>query len=268
MSEYHKTDEEWIGFILNDFTVLKKTGEYQFTMKCHGNEYTYTGDFLDVQCKCGRIFNIKSKSFIHNKPTKCRFCHKRKITQTIGEECGTLVVQHEFHDRNKSGRSVLWFECKCNKCGGLSKYKADVFRQGESSCKNCRIVKQEQNVVPRKLRRKIEDFSISVLRDKNNIRQKKKQKPLFTLEEFLEKTGDSPICYLTGQPIDISKPKSYQFDHKIPRSRGGDNSLDNLGLCVNRANRAKYDLTPEEFYYLCKDIVEYLKPQFETHFQP
>lgn len=81
--------------------------------------------------------------------------------------------------------------------------------------------------------------------------------PEFTLEELKNKIGDSPICYLTGEPIDIYQRKTYQFDHIIPRSRGGTNSLDNLGITTKQANQAKNNLTYDEFLELCVQVVQH-----------
>lgn len=83
------------------------------------------------------------------------------------------------------------------------------------------------------------------------------QKPTFTVDDVIAKFGESPTCYLTGDSIDIHNPRSYQFDHIIPRSRGGDNSLDNLGLCTRHANIAKSDMTPEEFVEFCRSVVDH-----------
>ena len=83
------------------------------------------------------------------------------------------------------------------------------------------------------------------------------QSPEFTIEDVLDKFGDTPKCYLTGQHIDINKPSTYHFDHIIPRSRGGDNSLDNLGICTKKANEAKGDMTPDEFLNLCKQVISH-----------
>lgn len=82
-------------------------------------------------------------------------------------------------------------------------------------------------------------------------------KPLFSVDDVIAKFGDNPSCYLTGQPIDISKPRTYSFDHIIPKSRGGDNSLDNLGLCTKAANQAKNDMTLDEFINSCKQVVKH-----------
>jgi 5-methylcytosine-specific restriction endonuclease McrA len=79
--------------------------------------------------------------------------------------------------------------------------------------------------------------------------------PTFTFEDVVEKFGENPKCYLTGDPIDISKPRTYQFDHIIPRSRGGLNALDNLGICTKQANMSKQDMTRDEFINFCKKII-------------
>lgn len=77
-----------------------------------------------------------------------------------------------------------------------------------------------------------------------------------SLKDIIEKFGEHPKCYLTGVEIDIYKPKTYQFDHIIPRTRGGQNTLDNMGICTKEANLAKRDMTPDEFINLCKMVVE------------
>lgn len=82
-------------------------------------------------------------------------------------------------------------------------------------------------------------------------------KATFTVEDVITKFGENPKCYLTGKPINIYEPRTYEFDHKMPLSRGGESSLDNLGICTKQANRAKADMTPEEFIELCKQVIKY-----------
>ena len=79
----------------------------------------------------------------------------------------------------------------------------------------------------------------------------------FTVQELFEKITKNPICYLTGRKIDIYKPSSYHFDHIIPVSKGGNNSLDNLGIACKEANMAKNDLLKEDFLQLCKDVIKH-----------
>lgn len=64
-------------------------------------------------------------------------------------------------------------------------------------------------------------------------------------------------CYLTGRVIDINDKSSYQLDHIIPASSGGESSLNNCGLSCKQANWAKGDMSTEEFFQLCLDVVKY-----------
>jgi CRISPR/Cas system Type II protein with McrA/HNH and RuvC-like nuclease domain len=73
------------------------------------------------------------------------------------------------------------------------------------------------------------------------------------LTEYLSKIDK---CYLSGRPIDIKNYSTYEFDHIYPRILGGDSSFDNLGVARPEANRAKSDMTVEEFIELCKDVLE------------
>ena len=78
----------------------------------------------------------------------------------------------------------------------------------------------------------------------------------YSINDVIAKIGESPKCYLTGDNIDISKSSSYNFDHIIPVSRGGNNSLENLGICTKEANFAKQTMTPDEFIFLCKKVLQ------------
>ena len=111
------------------------------------------------------------------------------------------------------------------------------------------------------LRLKIEKFSVIQRGIYNSMS--------FTIQEFLNKVGDNPTCALTGKPIDLMKPKSYQLDHIVPRSKGGDNSLDNCQLTLKEANQAKNDLSMDEFIALCREIVTYYDNKAgKTGFEP
>jgi 5-methylcytosine-specific restriction endonuclease McrA len=79
----------------------------------------------------------------------------------------------------------------------------------------------------------------------------------FNVEDIIKKFGEKPKCYITGDDIDISRTGEYSFDHKIPSSRGGPSTLDNLGICTKEANQAKSNMTPDEFFTFCKRIIDY-----------
>jgi 5-methylcytosine-specific restriction endonuclease McrA len=78
---------------------------------------------------------------------------------------------------------------------------------------------------------------------------------VFTYDEAMDKVGDNPTCYLSGRPIDLTQPRDLHFDHITPRSKGGDNSLENLGIVCRVANIAKNNLSVEELLQLCSDIL-------------
>lgn len=78
-----------------------------------------------------------------------------------------------------------------------------------------------------------------------------------TKENLLKKFGVAPKCYLTGIPINLSERDTYQLDHIIPVSKGGESSLENCGLTSKIANQSKRDLTTEEFYSLCRQVIDY-----------
>jgi CRISPR/Cas system Type II protein with McrA/HNH and RuvC-like nuclease domain len=86
---------------------------------------------------------------------------------------------------------------------------------------------------------------------------KKYNATAFSVKELLNHLGENPRCYLTGEAIDLSKGETYSFDHIVPVSKGGLNTLSNLGLCLREINCAKADRTVEEFLYLCSVVLNY-----------
>jgi 5-methylcytosine-specific restriction endonuclease McrA len=84
-----------------------------------------------------------------------------------------------------------------------------------------------------------------------------RKKTDITIQDLINKFGENPKCYLTGDDIDINDVKSYHFDHVIPKSRGGDNSLDNIQIATKIANLSKSGMTPDEFIFLCKKVLEH-----------
>lgn len=74
-------------------------------------------------------------------------------------------------------------------------------------------------------------------------------------QEVYEIISQNSICYLTGEYIDLSKPATYQLDHILPISRGGSSLLENMGLTISAANRAKGNMTNQEFFNLCASVI-------------
>jgi len=77
----------------------------------------------------------------------------------------------------------------------------------------------------------------------------------FNYKDVHAKYGDHFQCALTGRPLSWNNPQEYEYDHILPIARGGTACLDNLQIVCTDANRAKNDLTEEEFLDLCKEVV-------------
>lgn len=153
-------------------------------------------------------------------------------------------LKEYYHKRKENGNIKLWRKNPSNTLRiKVYRFKCDKRKRGISniSGKTTRLM----------LQKKIGSFSKDINR--------KIQKNMFTVDQLLEKIGENPKCYLTGRMIDLTKGNTYQLDHIIPRSKGGDNSLDNCGLACREANMAKNDLLPEEFYLLCLEVVNNIK---------
>jgi 5-methylcytosine-specific restriction endonuclease McrA len=102
------------------------------------------------------------------------------------------------------------------------------------------------------MRTQLKEVSIS---KNGKLLSRKDCNPTFKYSDIIEKYGDNPHCYLTNRPINWNDPSTYVLDHIIPVSLGGENSLDNLGICCPQANSAKSDLCLEDFFSLCKEIL-------------
>ncbi len=56
------------------------------------------------------------------------------------------------------------------------------------------------------------------------------------------------LCALTGMPLD----NTAELDHKVPRSRGGKNEIENVRWVLKDVNKMKAHLTDEEFMRLAQ----------------
>lgn len=81
------------------------------------------------------------------------------------------------------------------------------------------------------------------------------RKMAFNYKDVHKKYGDHFSCALTGRPLKFNEPQTYEYDHIMPHSRGGDNSLSNLQILCPEANQAKGMMTDDEFKDLCKEVI-------------
>jgi 5-methylcytosine-specific restriction endonuclease McrA len=68
-------------------------------------------------------------------------------------------------------------------------------------------------------------------------------------------TAQAGRCALTGASLTPGGMAS--VDHKVPRSRGGAQSIENVQWVLTVANLAKHTMTPEEFVALCRQVVAF-----------
>lgn len=81
----------------------------------------------------------------------------------------------------------------------------------------------------------------------------------FSADDFIQKIGSNPTCALTGIEIDLSDSNAYSLDHIIPKSKGGDCTIDNCQIVCSAVNKAKHDLYMEDFIQLCQNVISHMK---------
>lgn len=63
------------------------------------------------------------------------------------------------------------------------------------------------------------------------------------------------LCALTGRRLTRNDA---ELDHKVARTRGGSDSIENLQWTCRVANRAKRELSDDEFASLCGDVMRWI----------
>ena len=145
---------------------------------------------------------------------------------------------------------------------------------GKNSSEKQRVSSQPRNVLCKKVgsfksrctkggwktfSSKVKCFKRRAKGAKTGSRWRVKVSSQYTCADVVEKIGVKPVCYLTGKKIDVGDSRSYSLDHRVPVSRDGTNDLENLEICSIEANKAKADLSLDEFYKLCEDVLAWRK---------
>ncbi len=160
----------------------------------------------------------------------------------------------KLRDVGKSYKEIV-AQLKCSKslvayyCNSTTKDKT-IKKTNELRKKNALIQKVDNYKNRKNWTSKVRDFQ-----RQEDGKPKTKATFVFTADELMKQFIQSPVCYLTGEQLDLTKSSTFSLDHKIPSSKGGDNSLENLGLCSWKVNQAKGDLSPQEFIELCKKVL-------------
>ena len=118
------------------------------------------------------------------------------------------------------------------------------------------LLEKVQHFKYRKYRSNKEKIRRFNKRDNKNGFTNIKLQESFGWQDVMEKFGVETFCYLSGEKINLLSD-TYNLDHIIPHSRGGDNSIENLGITHETVNKMKSDLTLEELFLWCKKILEF-----------
>lgn len=78
----------------------------------------------------------------------------------------------------------------------------------------------------------------------------------FDTKQLVERFGMKFKCPLSGRDINLENFETYEFDHLLPVSQNGDNSIHNLQILSKEINQMKGGLTNEQLISNCIEILE------------
>ncbi len=161
----------------------------------------------------------------------------KEIQELLG--CSKGTISYHCGDGQKEKTKVRRDKRREN----IIKSKTDAFKYKKEK-KEIRLTKDVVESV-RKFNKRDNNKkgSVDKLQNKN-----------FTWEDVINKFGEETVCYLSGVKINLFE-NNYNFDHIIPASKGGSNTLENLGILSEEVNRMKSDMTPEELIETCIKIL-------------
>ena len=179
-----------------------------------------------------KILELRNSGLSYNEIAEKLNCSKGSVAY----HCNDTTKEKLYAKRYDTDQSHVLYKIKRKVENFSSKYKNSNINISNSSSLN------------RSITLKIQSFCTD--------RKKKAYQMLnFTTQDIIQKIESNPYCELSGRPLDINKTSSWHLDHKIPVSRGGNNSIENCQILSKQTNQAKSDMTNDEFLQLCKDIL-------------
>ncbi len=164
----------------------------------------------------------------------------------------------ELKNQGKSYRQIEKI-LNCSK-STISYYLGD--NQKEKTKK--RNQKRRENILIRKVdkfkqHKRLRVGSVAFQKRDNNLKNNYNRnfEKTFTWEDVLEKFGENTFCYLSGEKINLLEDVNYNLDHILPKSRGGNNDIQNLGILSEIVNQMKGNLLNEELIEWCIKILKF-----------
>lgn len=179
---------------------------------------------------------------------------------TYCKECAVKDTQH----RQKSAVKFSVVEKKCGMCQVVKSssdfYKNNYYANGLSQyCKDCRkkyesspLRHQQAAEGMKRLRAfyKTKPFEVAWWRNRMSGTGFLGLSSLDVMKKF-ERCKDCCYC-----GVDLRKnPEICSLDHLLPKSRGGKNEIDNIGLACKQCNAMKGTMTDVEFRAFLKEYV-------------
>lgn len=228
----------------------KKFGKLTALSFSHRNNQKHA--YWNFQCDCGNK-TISDLSQIKNGTKSCGKCNKNKIDINKAIELKNqglkyYQIKKELGCSNFALKYNLGKEEKNSNSSSLNK-RIQLFQRNINKIPNYQSQISQNKDIKKQLKRRILKFRRKTYKDDQ-------LSETFTLEQFLEKVGKNPKCYLTNDLINLKDYNSWKLDHILPRSKGGDNSLENCGLTTSQANSSKYTDTLEEHVKYCEKVLK------------
>lgn len=182
------------------------------------------------------IIDLKSKGLSHNGISKLLGCNKSTVSYYCNKNISVKI-------KDRTNKNKLLDDSTYRFQKMLNNFKTRRASDYSKSSKDWN----------KKIR-----MSVMFFKNRNcmSVRERN-SKYKYTYHEAIEHLGGvNTKCYLTGIPIDICKDQ-YCLDHKIPTAKGGDNSLENMGITIPLANYSKSSMDLNEYLDLCKLVLEH-----------
>jgi hypothetical protein len=131
----------------------------------------------------------------------------------------------------------------------------EAYRATGSAAKAAKLLGVSADAVSEGLHRVCGKLGVTAIRELLDESFSKPNKEVATGAELMRLLKQQDYrCALTGEKL---TPNTAELDHKTPKSKGGEDTLDNLQWLDRTVNRMKGRLTTEEFIAICKRVVQW-----------